>query len=69
MWLVCQHKKTGDLFIQRRIEREQWLSVLIDAGKEIPTRVIEIFDELIDAKKYVANQQAADILIKNALKD
>lgn len=51
-WLVCSDRD-GNLYIMTRQERETMLSVLMDAGKEIPHFVVKVFDGNEDAIKYI----------------
>ncbi len=52
MWVVCQNKDDGKLFISSRKVRETMLSVLIDLGQEIPSKVLKEFNFYDDAKNY-----------------
>ena len=70
MWVVCQNKDDGKLFISSRRTREIMLSVLIDLGQEIPTRVLKEFIVFGDAEKYkkefeITEKQINKTLTKN----
>lgn len=66
MYCVCQNKD-GEMFIQSRAERENMLSVLMDIEQAIPTFVIKTFDNEVEAKLFVVEQQAINSLIDKTL--
>lgn len=65
-YLVCA-TKDGDLFITTRKERETSLNVLIDSGSYIGSFVVKPFDSLEEAKKFIADQNAADSMLNKIL--
>ncbi len=67
MWCVCQNKTTGELSIMARPERETMLSVLLDLGAGVETRVIAEWPTKEEAEKYVSDFIRATDIIDNAL--
>jgi len=54
-YLAVRLKGEEYLFTQSRIERDNQNSVLIDAGKQIETIVVRVFDTLPEATTYCIN--------------
>lgn len=60
MWVVCQNKDDGKLFISSRKARETMLSVLIDLGQEIPSKVLKDCNSYGEAEKYKKEFEQSD---------
>ena len=60
MWVVCQNKDDGKLFISSRKARETMLSVLIDLGQEIPSKVLKDCNSYGEAEKYKKEYEQSD---------
>lgn len=67
MWVVCQNKDDGKLFISSRKARETMLSVLIDLGQEIPSKVLKDCNSYGEAEKYKKEYEQSDNDINNIL--
>lgn len=65
-YLVCC-TRSGLLFIMTRQQREFILKELADVQKCIESFVLRRFDNLPDAKKFVAEQNAVDSLLEKIL--
>lgn len=63
MYCVCQNNSTNELSIMTRAERERLVSVLIDLCEPIPTWVINVFERIEDAEKYVSDLNKSNKLI------
>lgn len=59
-YLVCKHKDDGTLFITTRKSRETMLSVLIDLGQEIPSKVLKDCNSYGEAEKYKKEFEQSD---------
>jgi hypothetical protein len=59
-YLVCKHKDDGTLFITTRKSRETMLSVLIDLGQEIPSKVLKDCNSYGEAEKYKKEYEQSD---------
>ena len=59
-YLVCKHKDDGTLFITTRKSRETMLSVLIDLGQEIPSKVLKYCNSYGEAEKYKKEFEQSD---------
>jgi hypothetical protein len=67
MYCVCVDKKTGELSIQTRIERERTIDCLIDIQADIPTYVLKTFDLKEWAEKYIDDMINADKILNKIL--
>lgn len=52
-YCICLDKRTFEMSIMTRLEREQMLSVLMDLKQPIPSFVIAIRNDFQEAKKYI----------------
>jgi len=53
MWLVCQDKTTGNLYVESRRTREISLHVLMQMGMPVGSIVLKEFEDLYDAEGYL----------------
>lgn len=63
MWCVCSNRE-GVLSLMTRYEREEMLKILIPLKKGVSTHVVKTFKKKKDAKKYIADIQRINKMIK-----
>ena len=59
-YLVCKHKDDGTLFITTRKSRETMISVLLDLGQVIPSKVLKDCNSYGEAEKYKKEFEQSD---------
>lgn len=67
MYLVCQFKDDGKLFITTRKSRETMLSVLIGLGQEIESIVLKECKTYSEANNYKMEIEKANQLINKTI--
>ncbi len=67
MWVVCQNKDDGKLFISSRKARETMISVLLDLGQVIPSNVLTRFGSYSEAEKYKKEFEDSNKIITKTL--
>lgn len=64
MWVVCKNKKTSEMEVMSRSERELDIDFHIMCGKFIKTYVLKEFQTKEEAEKYKKDIEDADNLLR-----
>lgn len=67
MWVVCQFKDDGEMFINSRKARESMVNTLLELNQPIESIVLKEFETYAEADEYKKQIIAVDEQIKKTL--